>query len=159
MNKILQIIFLSFLVTSCEFGTKQLPSQDQLLQEELNKIDWSKVDTYPSTSQCDSVQGNQEQKDCFFAYITTQLQERLYADTLKGRFTHIDTVKVLVTVQANSTVKFKLYETPDSLYTQSISIDSLLKSKEKDFPTILPATKRGIPVTSEFIIPVVLIKQ
>lgn len=159
MNKILQIIFLSFLVTSCEFGAKQLPNQDQLLQEELNKIDWSKVDTYPSTPLCDTVQGIQEQKDCFFAFITTQLQERLYADTLKGQFKHIDTVKVMVTVQANAVVKFKIYETPDSLYAQSISIDSLLKSKEKDFPTILPATKRGIPVTSEFIIPVILIKQ
>jgi hypothetical protein len=37
-----------------------------------------------------------------------------------------------------------------------IKIDSILKSKLIDFPKVNPALKRGIPVKTEFVLPVII---
>jgi len=137
----------------------QLPNEQELLEEELNKIDWTKVDTYPSVEACDSIFDEVARKNCFFDYITAALEENLRMDTLRGTFTTLDTLNVLVTIQADAQVSLALYQLNDSLKQQLKSVDSLLLEKSKYFQTLSPATKRGVPVTSQFVLPLVLHKQ
>jgi hypothetical protein len=159
MNKLTLFVFLSIVVTSCQWTAKKLPDENRLLKEEIDKIDWTKVDSYPSVEQCDSLFDETERKKCFFEFITQNLQEELSLDTLIGRFEQLDTLKVLVTVQTDSRIQLELYDFPDSLKAQTMSIDSLLKVKERNFPVVQPAIKRGLPVKSQFLVPLILNRQ
>lgn len=153
------IFFFPFILTSCQWMSAQLPNEQELLEEELNKIDWTKVDTYPSVAACDSIFDETARKNCFFDYITVALEENFRMDTLRGTFTTLDTLNVLVTIQADAQVSLALYQVNDSLKQQLKSVDSLLLEKSKHFQTLSPATKRGVPVTSQFVLPLVLHKQ
>lgn len=159
MNKLILFIFLSIGMTSCQWTAKKLPDENSLLKEEIDKIDWTKVDSYPSVEQCDSLFDETDRKKCFFEFITQNLQLELGSDTITGEFDQLDTLKVLVTVQTDSRIKLELYNFPDSLKGKTTSINSLLKVKEQNFPVVQPATKRGVPVKSQFLIPLVLNKH
>ncbi|MVX35773.1 hypothetical protein [Myroides sp. LoEW2-1] len=158
MYRLVFFTIIAFSFTACQFSTSKIEKEGELLQKELEKIDWSKVDTYPNFEGCDTIQDLQQKKDCFFDSVALELQQRLLQDTLEGKFSQIESVQVLVTVQADSKIDFTVYKAPDSLAIQIHAIDSLLQEKKKDFPAIYPATKRGIPVSTQFVIPVLLNK-
>ncbi|MDR2223363.1 MAG: hypothetical protein LBE34_11590 [Flavobacteriaceae bacterium] len=156
MKRILLFTFLIILTASCQWNGKSIPDEQTLLKEELDKIDWKSVDTYPSIASCDTLDTENSKRNCFFDLITSNIQTKLNADTLEGKFEGIDTLKVLVTVDAKSTVTFELYHFPDSLRERLPKVDSLLKAKDPMLPTMQPAIKRGIPVKCKFVIPIVL---
>lgn len=153
------VFFFPVLFTSCQWMSARLPNEQQLLEEELNKIDWTKVDLYPSVASCDSIFDEDIRKECFFTYITEELEANLCADTLRGTFANMDTLKVLVTIQPDAQVSLALYQLNDSLKQHLKSVDSLLQEKSKTFQNLSPAMKRGVPVTSQFVLPLVLHKQ
>lgn len=159
MKKLLMFIFLLVLTTSCQLKYNQLPDEEVLLKEELDKIDWTKVDTYPTVDLCDSLLDDKSKRDCFFSFITQNLQVRFNADTIEGNFSQLDTLKILVTVQTDSKVDFELYDLPENLIEQTKTINTFLHQQGQVFSVVHPAVKRGVPVTSQFIIPVVLNKQ
>lgn len=156
MGKIFLFILLSTILTSCQWNTKNIPNEQTLYQEEFKKIDWKKVDTYPSIDQCDSLIDEIAQHNCFFEFISNNLQTKLNVDTLEGKFESLDTLKIVVTIEADAKTSFQLYQYPDSLKSKIQVVDSILKIKDTDFPIIHPATKRGIPVKTQFVIPVVV---
>ncbi|MBB1148589.1 MULTISPECIES: hypothetical protein [unclassified Myroides] len=153
------VFFFPVLFTSCQWMSSRLPDEQQLLEEELNKIDWTKVDLYPSVASCDSIFDEETRKECFFTYVTQELEANLHLDTLRGTFAHMDTLNVLVTIQPDARVSLALYQVNDSLKQQVNSVDSLLQEKSKIFQNLSPAMKRGVPVTSQFVLPLVLHKQ
>ena len=159
MKKSLMFIFLLVLTVSCQLKYNQLPDEEVLLKEELDKIDWTKVDAYPTVDLCDSLLDDKSKRDCFFAFITQNLQVRFNADTIEGNFTQLDTLKILVTVKTDSQVEFELYDLPETLIEQTKTINKFLHEQGQVFSVVHPAVKRGVPVTSQFIIPVVLNKQ
>lgn len=156
MKKFILSIFLLIVVYSCKKMPGAVLQEEVLLEQELAEIDWNRVDIYPSVLYCDTILDVIQKKECFFTFITQNLESRLTQDTLVGHFKYIDTLKVKVVVNYDSKVEFSLYNPIDSLKAQNGLIDSLLRSKEIDFPQILPATKQGIPVNTAFILPIVL---
>ena len=44
----------------------------------------------------------------------------------------------------------------DTIAYDTIKLDSILKIKLVDFPKVNPAIKRGIPVKTQFILPVII---
>ncbi|MHC5308627.1 hypothetical protein ACYSNM_00815 [Myroides sp. LJL116] len=159
MNKLIVLVFLSFFIIGCDFNVSQEIERDKLLHSELTKVDWNKVDTYPSTPSCDTISDVDRKKECFYAFMTAELQSRLSQDTLKGSFQALDTLHVLVKISWDNNVSFQLLPLVDSLKMQNVALDSLVKIKTRDFPLVYPATKQGITVNSEFILPIVLVKQ
>ncbi|KZE82747.1 hypothetical protein HX017_16060 [Myroides marinus] len=159
MKKFILSFFFATALIGCQ--TKSNPRMDEeiMLKEELDKIDWTKVDTYPTVDLCDTITDIQLKKECFFDYVTQNLQVRLNQDTITGNFDNLDTLKILVTVQPDSKVKFQLYEIPDSLQGMTKAIDEFLQRQSKDFSVVHPALKRGVPVKSQFVVPVQLNKQ
>lgn len=156
MRKIILLLFLSPLfLNSCQYFDKQIPTKEELLQKELKTINWKEVDEFPSFSQCDSVQNKEQKKACFFEYLTQLIQERLSFDTISVIYPQLDTIDVKVTVLANATLQFEP-QLNDSLSYDKPIIDSILRARLVGFPKVIPAIKRGIPVKTEFILPVIL---
>ena len=142
--------------TSCDYFRKPLPSKEILLQKELQSIDWNQVDEYPSIAQCENITDKTQRQQCFFEYLTSVIQQKISTDTLPFLGIDIDTIVVKVTIFPDATIDFEPQFPQDSVAYYKIKIDSVLTEKLKDFPRINPALKRGIPVKTQFILPVIL---
>jgi hypothetical protein len=133
-----------------------VPSEKELLQKELQSINWKEVDEFPSVANCETVKDKNEKKMCFFEYLTQLIQQKLSVDTLTILYPKLDTIDVKVTVFADSTMQFETEIEQDSLDVSSAKIDSIIKARLVDFPKVNPALKRGIPVKTQFVLPVIL---
>lgn len=155
MKKNIPILLLSlFLVQACQyFG--QVPDKDELLKKELSQINWNQVDEYPSFASCDSLTEKTLKKQCFFDSLTHLIQEKLNSDTLSVLYPQLDTIKVKVTISADASMAFEP-QISDTLSYNTVQIDSILNSRLVDFPKVNPAIKRGVPVKTQFVVPVIL---
>lgn len=150
-------LFLVFvLISSCQYFEKPLPSEKELLQKELKAINWKEVDEYPSVMECEKIDTKLQRQKCFFEVLTQLIQDKLKADTLAMLYPELDTIDVKVTIFPDATMKFEPQFPKDSLSRNNNAIDSILKVRLVDFPKINPAIKRGIPVKTQFILPVIL---
>ncbi|TDD76404.1 hypothetical protein [Flavobacterium caseinilyticum] len=148
------LVFLTF--NSCQYFDKQIPSEKELLQKELKSINWKEVDEYPSVVDCEKIDDKKQRQQCFFEVLTQLIQQKLSVDTLSVLYPELDTIEVKVTVFPNATLQFEPQFPKDSVAYDTIKIDSILKARLIDFPKINPAIKRGIPVKTQFILPVIL---
>jgi hypothetical protein len=156
MKKIIPILLLLTLsLYSCQYFNSQVPNQDELLEKELKAINWNQVDELPSFSNCDSVVDKTQKKQCFFDFLTQLIQQKLSVDTLTVLYPKLDTINVKVTVLADATLQFEP-QINDTLSYNTTKIDSILKVRLVDFPKVNPAIKRGIPVKTQFVLPVIL---
>ena len=133
-----------------------MPSEKELLQKELKAINWKEVDEYPSVVDCEKIEDRNQRQQYFFEILTQLIQEKLSVDTLSVLYPELDTIEVKVTVFPNATMQFEPQFPKDSVAYDTIKIDSILKARLVDFPKINPAVKRGIPVKTQFILPVIL---
>lgn len=156
IKKITTLFSLLLLCGSCQYFEKSIPDEEELLKKELQKINWNQVDEFPSVAACDTLKDLNTRRLCFFDYLTVAIQEKLSIDTLAILYPEIDTIQVKVTVYPDSRLKFEPQFPKDSLAYDKIKIDSILRSRLVDFPKINPALKRGIPVKTQFILPVIL---
>lgn len=148
------LVFIFF--NSCQYFDKQIPSEKELLQKELKSINWEEVDEYPSVVDCEKIENKKQRQQCFFEVLTQLIQEKLSVDTLSILYPELDTIEVKVTIFPNATMQFEPQFPKDSVAYDKIKIDSILKVRLVDFPKIIPAIKRGIPVKTQFILPVIL---
>ena len=155
MKKALALLFL-ILISSCQYFGGEVPSKKELLDKELNAINWKEVDEFPSFSECDKIKDERMQKQCFFEFLTQTIQDKLTSDTLATLYPELDTIEVKITVFPNSTMKFEPQFPKDSTVYDTIKVDSILKSRLVNFPKVNPATKRGLPVKTQFILPVII---
>ena len=133
-----------------------MPSEKELLRKELKTINWKEVDEYPSLTDCEEIDNKTQRQQCFFEILTQLIQQKLSVDTLSVRYPELDTIQVKVTVFPNSTIQFEPQFPKDSVAYDKVKIDSILQARLVDFPKVNPAIKRGIPVKTQFILPVIL---
>ena len=133
-----------------------MPTEQELLAKELNEINWKEVDEFPSLVDCEKIENKTQRQQCFFEILTQLIQEKLSVDTLSVLYPELDTIEVKVTVFPNATLQFEPQFPKDSVAYDTIKIDSILKARLVNFPKVNPAIKRGIPVKTQFILPVIL---
>ena len=149
-------LFLVSLCFSCQYFEKKVPNEKELLEKQLKEINWNEVDEYPSVADCEKLTDETQRKQCFFEFLTTTIQQKLAVDTLSTLFPKLDTIEVKVTVFTNSTMEFEPQFPKDSVAYDTIKIDSILRIRLVNFPKVNPAIKRGIPVKTKFVLPVII---
>jgi hypothetical protein len=154
--KVLFLLPLLFLLGSCRFFDKQVPDEDALLQQRLKELDTTKVSMYPSVKECEVITDKNLRKDCFFSTMSQLIQQKLSADTIALMYPGVDTINVKVTIFADARLQFETQFPRDSLAYDHNKIDSIIKARLVGFPKVEPAQKEGVPVTSQFILPVVI---
>jgi len=156
MKKRTILLLLPLLGMSCQYFDKQVPDEDALLQERLKEINWKEVSSYPSLAECDVITDKALKKECFFSAMARLVQEKLGADTIALLYPQLDTIQVQVTVFADTRLEFEPQFPKDSVQYDTVKVDSIIKARLVDFPKVEPAQKEGVPVTSQFILPVIL---
>ena len=149
-------LFLVSLCFSCQYFEKKVPNEKELLEKQLKEINWNEVDEYPSVADCEKLTDETQRKQCFFEFLTTTIQQKLAVDTLSTLFPKLDTIEVKVTVFPNSTMEFEPQFPKDSVAYDTIKIDSILRIRLVNFPKVNPAIKRGIPIKTKFVLPVII---
>ena len=155
MKKLLPILLL-ILLQSCQYLEKKVPNEKELLDKQMKEINWNEVDEYPSVADCEKLKDVSQRKQCFFEFLTTTIQQKLAIDTLSTMFPKLDTIEVKVTVFPNANLEFEPQFPKDSVAYDTIKIDSILRVRLVDFPKVNPAIKRGIPVKTQFVLPVII---
>jgi len=150
------LLFICVTFHSCQYFEKQVPSEKELLQKELKSINWKEVDEYPSVPSCEKITDEKLRQQCFFEVMSSLIQEKLNIDSLSIMYPELDTIEVKITVFPNSKMKFEPQFPKDSVVYDTIKIDSILRARLVDFPKVNPAIKRGIPVKTQFILPVII---
>lgn len=155
MKKFAALLSLA-LLSSCQHFEKQVPDEDELLQKRLQEINWNEVSSYPSIAGCNAITDREMQRECFFTTMARLVQEKLDIDTIAMMYPEMDTIEVKVTVHPDASLTFEPQMPQDSVSYNRVQVDSILKARLVNFPAIEPAQKEGIPVTSQFILPVIL---
>jgi hypothetical protein len=145
-----------FLLQSCQYFEKQVPSEQELLDKQLKEINWQEVDEYPSVSDCEKLTDRTQRKQCFFDFMQAAIEQKLAIDTLASQFPQLDTIEVKVTILPSADLTFEPQFPKDSVAYDTIKIDSILRARLVDFPKVNPAIKRGIPVKTQFVLPVII---
>jgi hypothetical protein len=153
--KYLAILWSLFLV-SCQFFETEKISSETFYEEELKAINWEDVDQYPAFSVCDEFTEKKEQKQCF--------------ETTLGRIVHqtIESKNIITGQDINSTVllAFNISNTGE-ISNLNIEMDTVVEKEIPllrqwliesidSLPQVAPAYKRGIPVKTKFILPLVI---
>lgn len=156
-KRISLILLLS--LASCQLFDKKVPDENELLQQELQKINWNQVDEYPSVYNCDSFKDMEAQKQCFFKYLSHEINQKIGLDTIQMFYPNIDTIQVKVTVFPDKTISFEPQKPKDSIDYNLKKLDSIIQTKLANFPPIEPASKRGLKVKTQFILPLIVKKN
>lgn len=139
---------IAIIFQSCQYFEKK-DSKEILLQKELKRIDWNDVDEYPSFGNCDIFDTKNQQKQCFFEFLNSEIQHKIDSVTKFDRYKKIGTILLKVVITPNSKLIYELHSN-DSLSRNHVFLDSILKTPTMQFNNLKPALKRGIPVQIQF---------
>lgn len=157
MNRLKKILLFGLLIwmQSCQFFERRVPSEDDLLKQRLEEVNWQEVSVYPALPPCDGYFDKEKRRDCFFREMEKLLHKKFQNDTMTFANFAVDTIWVKVTVNPDSTVLFET-QLDDIPEMKRDTLDLLIQKRLVDFPKIEPAQKEGIPVRTQFLLPVVV---
>jgi|SRR5690554_2860708 len=153
--RLLLIVFL-FGATSCQYFETEKISSETIFEEEIKTIDWKEVDRYPSFPACESILEKPEQKDCFINTISSHLYQAVsHRDMVAVREVY-DTVKVKFEVDGSGRLSILKIEIDTLLQKEFPNLEMMIFNTVDSLQPIAPAYKRGIPVKTQFTLPVII---
>lgn len=141
---------------SCDYFDKKKVNEQDLLNEELKTVNWNDVDEYPLFETCKSDTSKQERKQCFETNLADITKEALRSINYIVSEEINDTIFMSFQIDHSGKLKVTQVTTSSEVKEQLPQIDSVLTACLENSPKILPALKRGQPVRTEFILPVVI---
>lgn len=149
--RVLFFLLIAFFVTSCDKISFSKNDKNIVLN---TSVDFSSVDTFPSFKVCDSIIDKTQKTDCFRKTI----HQKIGADLLQHTFIIKDSIDEVIYVNLiiNSEGIFTLDAIQSSNNIKKVlpHLDSLLRESVQNLPKIIPANKRGIPVTIKYSLPI-----
>jgi|SRR5699024_6291745 len=150
------LIFIAFSLFSCkEFETKKV-SSSEIVQEEIKHIDWKNLDTYPSFSICENFSSKTEKRNCFEQEISKHIFEVLAHHQVSLKDSIREEMILNIEISKEGIPSLNHISVSDSLKNQIPDLEKWLNEAVDDLPEIYPAEKRGIPVSSDFKLPLVI---
>ena len=140
--------------TSCDyFSTTQ--NKNTSTENSLDTIvDVSSVDVSPSFPVCDSIIEKTKKTTCFRTTIHQLITEKLSENKLTSKDSIDEIVNVHLLINSKGNIVFKELESSERIKNDFPQLEILLKTSVESLPKIYPATKRGIPVTTQYILPI-----
>lgn len=149
------IIFL-LMATSCQYFETEKVSSEDIFEDEIGTIDWKEVDRYPSFPACESIIEKPEQKDCFITTISNHLYQAVSHQEMIAIREVYDTVKVKFEVGTTGQLSILNIEIDSILQREFPELELIIFNTVDSLQPIAPAYKRGIPVKTQFILPVIV---
>lgn len=155
MKQLITYCLLFFLCISCDFINSGVVKEETIVAQEKQSIDLSTVDEFPSFPECDQLKDN-AQKECFFETLTNHVYEQLSQNELIVSKRIQDTIQVGLAIDSLGIINVTHID-KQLLTTQQLpKLDSLIRTSIESLPKASPANKRGIPVATKFVLPIIL---
>ena len=152
-QRLFLFVLCGFFLVSCEFFQKKELSNDSVID---TVIDYNSVDVFPLFPKCDSIPSQEKQKIC----TQIKLSEHIYASLVSVNIITSKKVSdtLVITLNIDKMGKVSLSNIHSSVFIQQqiLNLDSIIESGIKSLPLLKPAIKRGMPVATEFILPIVV---
>lgn len=155
MKSIGYFILLIFLWGCKDFETKKL-SSEELLEEELKELDWNNLDTYPDIKDCESYSSTQEKKHCFEREITGHIYQSLSEHEVTLKDSIYEKIYLSIKISTEGQPSLEEVKLSDRLEYEIPDLKDWLHQSIRELPQIYPGEKRGVPVTSEFKLPLII---
>lgn len=154
LKQLVALLFLMSLLVSCSYFEKKLERKP--IQEVDTIVDFSTVDAFPLFPKCKDIPSRRKQQICFQLEMSQYIYAFLKQFKLNAKEMVNDTV--LVKLKVNILGKTSLSSIQISKETKELlpNLDSLIKTSLQSLPTLQPAIKRNMPVTTEFTLPIIL---
>ncbi len=148
------------LVIFCTSCDKFSITKKTKIQQLDTIVDYTSVDFYPSFTICDSLIDKDKKSDCFRRTIHQKIGAELLKYSLSIKDSIDETVFVDLIINSKGTFVFKELQASEEIKNHLPELDSLLRFSVGKLPTIRPAVKRGIPVTTKYRLPIrILLKD
>ncbi|HEY9184783.1 MAG TPA: hypothetical protein VIM94_05640 [Salegentibacter sp.] len=149
------LLLLPIFLFSCNFETKKI-SSEEVLELESQTLNWKEVDQYPAFDDCQDETELSAARNCF----EREVAENVYAYLAKQQpvVTEAinDTLLLYLKISKEGRPEIDSVEI-DSLTTKQLpEIRNWLTQSIDSLPRIFPASKRGIPVSTVFKMPIVI---
>jgi len=141
-------------ITSCSYFENKYEKEQILVVDTI--VDFNTVDAFPLFPECKDIPSREKQKICFQLEVSQHIYSSLKEYHLNAKEAVNDTV--LVKLKVNAVGKTSLSGIQISSKTKQLlpEFDSIVKVSLSKLPILLPAIKRDMPVTTEFVLPIVL---
>ncbi|WP_150452347.1 hypothetical protein [Arenibacter lacus] len=144
------------LFTSCDWFTSKEEKTQELVQEEMQNINFNEVDRYPLFAGCDEMVSKPAQKECFEKTLLMHFSKTLQDFDFVIETEVNDTIYVDFLMDKNGAISVLGIEKNMSIDDEMPEFNGIITQSLKSMPKIEPALKRGIPVNAKFRIPIVL---
>lgn len=142
--------------TSCQYFETQKIPQETFYEQEVAAIDWESVDRYPAFPDCISFTEKPEQKACFQNTLLAHLYQDLQEKKMELLEETNDTAWVHIRVSSQGKIHGDKVVIAGTLQEQLPEFEFWITESLKTLPASEPAYKRGIPVETQFKLPVVI---
>ncbi|PRP68072.1 hypothetical protein BST86_13720 [Nonlabens agnitus] len=139
-------------VTACKSELDKDREAAQIASKRFQELDTTTVDVYPQFKDCDELLSS---SDCFYKNLHQLIKSRLSSDTLSMEIKAKDSLVAQFTVNKIGRISY------DSIsrcanHLDKKYLDSIMQQKFQDLPTIDSALKQGTPVSSSYLVPIVV---
>jgi hypothetical protein len=154
MKRVLLLIAI-FLFFSCNFETKKI-SSEEVLELESKTLNWKEVDEYPAFEDCQEITELSAARNCF----ELEVAENVYAYLAKQQPVVTqsidDTLFLFLEINRKGNPRIDSIKIDTSLTNELPDLKMWLNQSIDSLPKIYPASKRGVPVSTVFKMPIVI---
>ncbi len=134
---------------SCEY----ISGHKSSLQPRDTIVDFSTVDVSPAFKECEQLL-EKAKTNCFRTNIRQRFSKALQSFDISSDETIQETITVVLEISNTGRMQIKDIHDSDNLEENLPELYEILDSIITTMPTLLPATKRGIPVTTRYELPI-----
>lgn len=116
-------------------------------------IDFSSVDMPPKFAACSSIIDKQQLFSCFGKEMHVFISKQLEKTNLKVKKSLDETLEIKLKINNRGQVILESISTSELVSSQLPELTQLIQKAVSDLPQLQPALKRGIPVATEYILP------
>lgn len=174
MKSYIWLLFLPLVLVSCKDGEKKTTGEeiekrkqqklDSIVDSKFNEINKQEVDTYPLFKEiCSDTLSKEQQRQCFETSFGKFFQERLQKEGFEVVEPVNDTVLVHIKVDNKGKIVLEKIEASDKikelLATPEQSFEDIVKDNLEEVTAVypvVPATKQGVNVNTQFMVPIVV---
>ena len=141
---------------SCEWFPSRQARTRQLVDAEMQGIDWNQLDQFPLFDACDETASKADQQECFQKTLTLHLSMALQDFDFRADTALHDTLYVDFLVDNQGGISVLSVDENQALAAKNPEFENIVSRSLRSLPRLQPALKRGIPVAARFRLPLVV---
>ena len=154
MKKVLLFV-VTLILTSCNFETKKI-SAEEVFEEESRSLNWKEVDEYPAFENCQDKTDLATARNCFERQVSATIYSFLASQQPVVTESINDTLYIYLEITKEGKPQIDSVQIDTTVTNQLPDIEQWLRQSIDSLPKIYPASKRGIPVSTMFKMPIVV---